>query len=113
MTNKDDIVIPRSELPNTTLKFSVNSIDTSVNVEGSTVRVAFCEASSKNARRTALAYLAASEAINQLLAEQAKAEDEAKLREESNFLRDKLKHLYGSPDTWEQIAKAARELHGK
>ena len=109
MTNTHDIVIPRSELPKARYKQTLGQAF----IIADDAHYVFSEQNAKALRKSALEQLAASEAINQLLAEQAKAEDEAKLREESNFLRDKLKHLYGSPDTWEQIAKAARELHGK
>lgn len=120
MTNKDDIVIPRSELPKTLI--TINSTGTYIHPKDSASMWSVTKEASGTVRRRAMDYLAVAEAIDGYLADAAKAKEEEKLDEESlvlyNALHDRKSDRWDAGDSylkryWRNVARAARELHGK
>lgn len=126
MKNQDDIIIPRSELPE--VLTTINMTGTFVHPSASANMWTISKESSATVRRRAMDYLAVAERIDGHLAaaqaeaeERAKAAEEQKLDEEGlilhNALHDSRAEAWEAGSYakryWRNVARAARELHGK
>lgn len=112
MTNTHDIVIPRSELPEVVVTDCGS---------GTSFRLKEASSVDATARQKALEHLALAEAIDQHYAALAVQKDEKKLDEEGPILHNAL-HSQNAAEWeansyakkyWRNVARAARELHGK